>query len=79
MLVGLHLKSVYNELGTLKYKSFEFGMQLGIAYHKLKEFEKETDPLAAAINDYCLKGNAKDGVPFSWQSIVAVATSVTSG
>ena len=68
------MKTVCDELGTLKYKKFEIGVQLGIAYHKLKEFKKEPDPLAAAI-DYWLKGNAKDGVPCSWQSIVAALRS----
>ena len=74
LLVDLDLKTVCDELGTLKYKKFEIGVQLGIAYHKLKEFEKELDPLAAAI-DYWLKGNAKEGLPCSWQSIVAALRS----
>ena len=47
---------------------------MGIAQHKLKEFEKENDPLAAII-DYWLKGNAVDGAPCSWQSIVAALQS----
>ena len=44
---------------------------MGIPHHVLKKFEKENDPLAAAVN-YWLKGNAKEsGVPLSWKSIVA--------
>ena len=68
------MRTVINELGTLKYKSFKIGVQLGIAYHKLREFEKESDPLAANI-DYWLRGNAKIGLPISWQSIVAALRS----
>ena len=70
----LDLRRVCNELDSLKYKIHSIGVQLGIACHKLKEFEKEDDPLSATI-DYWLKGNAKRGVPCSWQSIVAALRS----
>ena len=75
LLVDLDLKTVYNELATLRYKSFKIGMQLGIAYHKLKEFEKETDPLSAIINHW-LSGN---GSPLSWWSIVTALQSSAVG
>ena len=41
---------------------------MGIPLHKLKEFEEEDDPLAAAI-DYWLRGNV-ESVPVNWKSIV---------
>ena len=63
------VKTVCKELASLDYKFFKIGVQLGIAYNKLEEFEKEPDPLKATIT-YWLKGNAKEGVPRSWQSIV---------
>ena len=61
------------ELGKIKYKWFEIGIQLGISYGKLKEFEKEVDPLSAII-DYWLNGNVK-GDPVSWRSVVAALES----
>ena len=39
----------------------------------LKEFQKEDDPLAAAV-DYWLNGNV-ERVPVSWRSIVAALNS----
>ena len=61
-------------MGNLKHKTDKIGVQLGIAYNKLRELQEESDPLAAAI-DYWLKGNAKEGVPPSWQSVVAALRS----
>ena len=56
-------------MAAIKYKWFQIGVLLGIHRHKLKEFEQENDPLAAVI-DYWLKGNV-DGIPRTWESIVA--------
>lgn len=52
-------------------------MQLGVPYHKLEEFKKEDDPLAAVI-DYCLKGNV-EGVPVCCESIVTALKSTHVG
>ena len=68
------MRTVCSELASLNYKGIKIGTQLGIARHKLKEFEKESDPLAASL-DYWLKGNAKEGLPCSWQSIVVALRS----
>ena len=57
----------------MKYKWRDIGLKLHVAYHKLKEFEKEGDPFAAVMN-YWLKGNVKD-VPVTWRSIVTVLES----
>ncbi len=62
------------ELSILSGKRTEIGIQLGIPLYKLKEFEKEGDPLAATI-DYWLKGNTGDAVPRSWESVVAALRS----
>ena len=56
------------ELGNIQHKLFKFGIQLGIPHGKLKEFEKEADPLSTVV-DYWLNGNVK-GVPVSWKSVV---------
>ena len=57
----------------MRYKWWDIGKKLHVPYHKLKEFEKEVDPLAAVIN-YWLNGNVKD-VPVTWRSIVAALES----
>ena len=45
---------------------------MGIPRRVLKQFEKEDDPLSAAM-DYWLEGNIKNpAMPISWQSLVAV-------
>ena len=65
----LDLSTICEELATVKYKWWDIGLRLHVPYHKLKEFEKEENPLAAVVN-YWLKGNVKD-VPVTWRSIVA--------
>ena len=54
----------------MRYKWWNIGIKLHVPYHKLKEFEKESDSFAATIN-YWLNGNVKN-VPVTWRSIVAV-------
>lgn len=71
--MNLNLKSISNELSTVKHKQSKIGIQLGIPLHKLEEFERERDPLSASI-DYWLKGNV-EGVPVTWQSIVDALSS----
>ena len=61
------------ELGEVTHKWFKIGIQLGISRGKLKEFEKEDDPLSAII-DYWLNGNV-ESVPVSWRSVVAALES----
>ena len=60
------------ELGEVAHNWFKIGVQFGVPRHKLKEFEKEDDPLSAVI-DYWLNGNSK--VPVSWRSVVAALES----
>ena len=48
---------------------YKIGVQLGIPTHKLDEFKKEDDTLLKTI-DYWLRGNVKDVVPVTWESIV---------
>ena len=67
------LRGICNALATVKYKWFSIGIQLGVPYHKLKEFEKEDNSLAATI-DFFLKGNV-EGVSLSWDSIVTALKS----
>ena len=61
------------ELGEVTHKWFKIGIQLGISRGKLKEFEKEADPLSAVI-DYWLDGNV-EGIPVSWRSVVSALES----
>ena len=64
------MRRVCNEIGGISHKWFKIGVQLDIPHHTLKKFEKEDEPLPAAI-DYWLKGNVDSSdVPVSWQSIV---------
>ena len=72
--MDFNLRILCDELSILKHKYYQIGVQLGISYDKLKEFAKEDDPLAASV-DYWLKGNAKEGIPCCWQSIVDVLKS----
>ena len=65
---GVNLKNVCSELGEISGKRFKIGIQLGISHSKLKEFEREDDPLSAIVN-FWLRGNV-EGVPVSWKSIV---------
>ena len=61
------------ELGEVAHKLFKIGVQLGIPHSKLKEFEKEDDPLSAMIN-YWLNNNV-ERVPVSWNSVAAALKS----
>lgn len=73
-IANLTVKAVCNELCGLRHKCYQIGIQLGVGHNKLKEFEKEADPLAVTI-DYWLKGNAGEGVSLSWESVVKVLMS----
>ena len=61
------MRTICKELGGVKHKFFEIGVQLGIPRNKLMEFKKDDDPLSAII-DYWLSGNV-EGVPLSWRSV----------
>ena len=74
LTTNLNLSTICEELAEVRYKWWEIGMKLHIPHHKLKEFEREADPLAAAIN-YWLKGNVRD-VPVTWRSIVTALADV---
>ena len=71
---NLTLRTLCEELSTLRYKRYQIGVQLGISHNKLMEFEKEDDPLAVSI-DYWLAGNAEEGVSRCWQSVVSMLRS----
>ena len=68
----LNLRNICNELGGIKTKWLEIGIQLGIPRRKLLEFKEDRDPLSAVV-EYWLNGNTK--VPVSWKSIVAALKS----
>ena len=75
LLAHLNVRTICMELGEVAHKWFKIGVQLGISRGKLKEFEKEVDPLSAVI-DYWLNDNVEDAeVPVSWKSIVAALKS----
>lgn len=67
------LKTIFNELSRVKHKSYQIGLQLGIPNFKLKDFKKEDEPLAEAI-EYWLNGNV-EGVLLSWKSVVEALSS----
>ena len=67
-IAHLDLRTICMELGEVAHKWFKIGVQLGVSRGKLKEFEKEADPLSAVI-DYLLNGNI-EGVPVSWWYVV---------
>ena len=47
VLGSLTLRLICEELKEVTYKWFEIGVQLGIPHYKLKEFQKEDNPLTA--------------------------------
>ena len=67
------MRSICHELVEVKYKWDTICFQLGVPFYKLKEFEKEINPLVATIN-YWLNGNV-EGVSISWSSIVTALKS----
>ena len=74
-LVHLNVRTICKELGEVAHKWFKIGVQLGVSRGKLKEFEKDDDPLSAVI-DYWLNCNVKDSeVSVSWRSVVAALES----
>ena len=62
------LKSVCNELGAVRHKAYDIGIQLGVPRNKIEEFKQQGDILPAAV-DYWLSGNVPD-VPITWESVV---------
>ena len=65
---SLNLANICEELGSVKHRLFQIGIQLGIPYEDMKILEKDSDPLSAVI-DYWLRGNVK-GASVSWKSLV---------
>lgn len=70
------MRTICEALGSIRTKWHEVGVQLGVPYSKLEEFEKSRDPFAAVIN-YWLSGNVTESLvlPVSWDSIVTVLKS----
>ena len=66
-IVRFDVRSICNELGIVKFKWFEIGIQIGIPRNKLMEFQKEDDPMAAGV-DYWMNGNVENA-SLSWRSI----------
>ncbi len=60
------IATLCKELGKAESKWFKIGTHSDVPFDKLKEFEKESYPLAAVFN-YCLKGNVK--VSLTWKSV----------
>ena len=74
-LASIDLKTVCDELGEVKRKFLQIGVQVGISHDKLLEFKEMSDPFAASIN-YWLRGNVKDSqISQSWEAIVAALES----
>ncbi len=67
------MRTVCFELGEVKHKAHEIGIQLGIPYCKMMEFKRDGDILSAAVN-YWLSGNLPD-VPITWESLVTALES----
>ncbi len=61
------LRAVCNELGCVKHKAFDVGIQLGVPLDKMLVFKQNDDILSAAVN-YWLCGNVSD-VPVTWKSV----------
>lgn len=68
MTASLNLRTLCNELGEVKRRAYEIGIQLGITHSKLKELQHDENLLAAAL-DYWLSGNVPD-IPVTWKSIL---------
>ena len=52
----------------MKHKWRKICIQLGIPNYKLRQFEKDDDPIINSL-DYWLNGNTD--VPITWESVVA--------
>ena len=70
------LKTLLNDLTPVNHKWHRICIQLGIPNNKLREFEKNGDPLVASL-DYWLNGNTD--VPITWESVVAALESPSVG
>lgn len=70
----LDLRTICNELARVAYKWFKIGTMLGVPYHKLKEFEKDIDPLTSVFH-YLLSNGTAENIPLTWISIVAALKS----
>ena len=71
---SFNLKTIVNELSPVKYKSTKLGVQFGVPTYKIKEFDKDDDPLTSIV-DYWLRGNVKNGPSRNWESIVSILRS----
>lgn len=70
------LKTLCNELDSVKHKLPQIGVVLGIPGYKMNEFKKGDDPLSVVLSYwlYCSSGGA-----VSWKSIVNVLKSAFVG
>ncbi len=68
------MRTVCKELGEVKHKAYEIGVQLGVSRGKLMLFKQDGGDLLSAEIDYWLRGNIPD-VPVSWNAIVAALES----
>ena len=74
---SLNLRTLCNELGEVKHKAYEVGIQLGISHSKLMELKQQGDLLAGVL-DCWLSGNAPD-IPITWESVVEALESTYVG
>ena len=76
LISDLTLRAICGELERASYKWFKIGIQLGIPWETLKQFEKEHDPLSAVINYWLNRNVTESDVPISWHSIVSALKTV---
>ena len=69
----LDLRTICEELATVKHKWKAIGLKLHVPYHKLQEFKHESNPLIEIVS-FWLNGNVRD-VPVTWRSIVTAVES----
>lgn len=76
LFLDLILRVICKELLKIRHKWFLIGVQLGVARHVLKQFQKsEEDPLSAVI-DYWLNGNADPAISICWKSVIEAVEAV---
>lgn len=69
-LIGtLDLSIICEVVATVAHKWFEIGTQLGVPHHKLKEYEREDDPLSSTFH-YLLSNGTVGGAPLTWRHLV---------
>ena len=68
LLIGLNLRVICNELGSVQHLYFKIGIQLGVPRFQLLQFGERDDPLSAVVDDW-LSGNSETSLRISWRSV----------